>query len=412
MQGFTVANARILTLAPAGAAAGPRRGRWLSELGVIGRGWVTVEGERIARIGVGDAPPHLGNMIDARGRALLPGFVDCHTHACWAGDRFDEADLRRAGIPYLEILKRGGGIMSTVRATRAATREILAAATLARFRAAARLGTTCIEAKSGYGLSTDAELRLLDAIADAARGTRQTVVSTFLGAHAKDPDNPKFVEETINVTLPNAARVRPGITCDAYCEEGAWSLDECRRYFVAAVALGCPIRVHADQFHSLGMVGLAIELGTRSVDHLEATTEGDVQRLAASRAIGVALPGCGFHLDGRYAPLRKLIDLGGAAAIATNLNPGSSPTPSMPFIIALAARHLGLSPAEAIACATVNAAHVLALEDELGTIEVGKRADFQLLASGDERTLAYEYAGPEPDEVWIGGQPLNELRRV
>ncbi|MFO0828202.1 MAG: imidazolonepropionase [Phycisphaerales bacterium] len=410
MSTWTIANARVLTLAPPGCPVGPRRGRWLGDLGVRSHGWVECSDGRIVRVGDGEPPTR--DYIDARGRVLMPGFVDCHTHSCWAGDRFDEADLRQRGVPYLEILRRGGGIMSTVRATRAASRESLAAATAARFRTAARLGTTCIEAKSGYGLAPQPELRMLDAIADAAARTPQRVVATFLGAHAKDPENPRFVDETIETTLPAAIRAHPGIACDAYCEEGAWSLDDCRRYFDAARQLGAPIRVHADQFHSLGMVELAIALGARSVDHLEATTDVDLARLAASDAIGVALPCCGFHLDGRFAPMRAFVDRDGAAAIATNLNPGSSPTASMPFVIALAVRQLRLSPAEAIACATINGAHVLGLAGELGSIEPGKRADLQLLPSCDERTLAYEYAAPGPDEVWIGGAPLNSLRNV
>jgi imidazolonepropionase len=411
MRETTIANARLLTLAPKGAPPGPRRGRWLGDLGVIGRGWLVVADGRIAALGAGD-PPAAGHVVDARGRVLMPGFVDCHTHACWAGSRFDEADRRLAGVPYLEILRAGGGIMSTVRATRAASNAELAEGTLARVRAAARLGTTSIEIKTGYGLDPDAELKMLGAILDVAAKTRQRVIPTFLGAHAKDPARADFVDETIGVTLERAARAMPGITADAYCEDSAWSVDECRRYFTRALALGCGMRVHADQFHSLGMVPLAIELGARSVDHLEATTPDDLARLAASAAIGVGLPGCGFHLDGRYAPLRALIDAGGAAAIATNLNPGSSPTVSMPFVLALAVRSMKVTPAEAIACATVNAAHVLGLEREAGSLGVGMRADLQLLPSSDERSLVYEYAHPGPDEVWIAGEPLHGLRHV
>ncbi len=403
-----IVNARLLTMAAPGTAKGPRRGAALGELGVLPRGWVRVRGDRIEAIGSGDPPPahrETGDAIaiDARGRALLPGFVDCHTHACWAGQRFDEADLRLAGVPYLEILRRGGGIMATVRATRAATREELATATLGRFLAALRLGTTTIEAKSGYGLAPEPELRMLRAIHDAATQTPQRVVATFLGAHAKDPERPS-VEETIGVTLPAVVREFPGLACDAYCEEGAWSLEECLRLFSMASSVGCPIRVHADQFHALGMTRAAVALGARSVDHLEASEPGDLEALARSTTIGVALPGCGFHLDQRYAPLRRLIDLGGAPAIATNCNPGSSPTVSMPFIVALAARHLRLTPAEALLAATVNPAHVLGLERDVGSIEAGKRADFQLLPSADERALAYEYAHPGPDAVVAGGR--------
>ncbi len=405
MVPFTIVNARILTLArPRG---GPHRGPASADaLGLIERGWVRVAEGRIAALGNGSPSPAAGDVVDAGGRVLMPGFVDCHTHACWAGQRFDEADDRLAGVPYLDILARGGGIMSTVRATRAASREELTANTLRRCCAALRFGTTTIEVKSGYGLTPDTELSMLEAIRDAGSRTPQRLVPTFLGAHAKDPANPRSVDETIEVTLPRAVGAFPGIACDAYCEKGAWSLDECLRLFRAARALGSPIRVHADQFNALGMTGAAIALGARSVDHLEATTADELGRLAASATIGVALPGCGFHLDNRFAPARDLLDAGGALAIATNCNPGSSPTTSMPFIIALAVRYLRLTPSEAILASTINAAHVLGLGDEIGSIEVGKRGDLQLLPTMDERALAYEYANPGPDAVWIAGRAV------
>jgi imidazolonepropionase len=406
MTPFTIINARILTLA---GRAGPRRGAAAGDLGIIEHGYVQVIDGRIAESGRGEPTGPLGSVVDAGGCVLLPGFVDCHTHACWAGDRYDEADQRLAGVPYLTILERGGGIMSTVRATRAASQSDLAALTLARFREAARLGTTTIEAKSGYGLTPDDELKMLRAIHDAARSTPQLVRATFLGAHAKDPANPDFVRETIEVTLPRAVAAFPGIVCDAFCEQGAWSLDECMRLFTHARRLGCPLRVHADQFNPLGMTSAAVEIGALSVDHLEASTDAEIARLASSATIGVALPGCGFHLDGRFAPARALLDQNGALAIATNCNPGSSPTLSMAFVIAIAVRHLELTPAEAIVAATINAACVLGLEDRVGSIEPGKRADLQLLASRDERSLAYQYAGSGPQQVWIAGTPVGPV---
>lgn len=416
MHALVIENARIVTLsytrpdaAPKvpgldGLLESPHRGPAEERsLGVIERGWVACSGDRIESVGSGPAPRG-HERYDARGRVLMPGFVDCHTHACWAGSRFDEADQRIAGVPYLQILAAGGGIMSTVRATRAASMETLVSATLARARAALAMGTTTLEIKSGYGLAPEPERRMLDAIHAAGHHTPQRIVPTFLGAHAKDPANPHAVDETVGTTLPAICAAYPGIACDAYCEEGAWSRDECERLFRRAIALGSPIRVHADQFNSLGMTSLAIELGARSVDHLEATTDEELRRLAGSGTIGVALPGCGFHMDMRFARGRMLLDLGGALAIATNCNPGSSPTISMPFIIALAVRFLRLTPAEAILAATRNAAHVLGLGAELGSIAVGKRADLQVLATDDERALAYEYAMPGPDALWIAGR--------
>jgi imidazolonepropionase len=203
----------------------------------------------------------------------------------------------------------------------------------------------------------------------------------------------------------------PEITCDAFCEELAWSLEDVRRLFENARDLGCPLRVHADQFHSLGVTRLAVEMGAVSVDHLEAITPKDLRHLAPSATIGVLLPCAGFHLNDRYAPARALIDAGGAVAIATNYNPGSAPTPSMPFTIALACRKLRMSPAEAILAATYNAACVLGMQDRVGTIEVGKRADLQLLDAQDERELGYELAGPGPLVVMVGGEIVH-LRAV
>ncbi len=336
----------------------------------------------------------------------MPTFVDCHTHACWAGDRFDEFERKLAGASYLELLAAGGGIMATVGAVRDAGEEALVQGLLVRLSRMAALGTGTVEIKSGYGLTTDDELKMLRAIHTASQGTEMSVTATFLGAHAIDPENPSFIEQTIRETLPAVVTEFPGITCDAYCETGAWSFNDTRRLFEEATELGCPLRVHADQFHSLGMTRLAVDLGAISVDHLEATTPKDLEYLAESDTIGVALPASGFHLDDRYAPARALVDAGGALALATNYNPGSAPTPSIPFVIALATRKLGLTPAEAIVATTVNAACVLKLQDELGSIEPGKRADLQLLDCFDERELAYEFATPGPSLMIINGQVL------
>jgi imidazolonepropionase len=248
---------------------------------------------------------------------------------------------------------------------------------------------------------------MLRAIHATAQVVPLTVVGTFLGAHAIDKDNPNFIEETISETLPAVVQEFPEITCDAYCEEGAWSLKDTERLFRAAKELNCPLRVHADQFNSLGMTRLAVEMGVVSVDHLEATTDEDLELLADSSTFGVALPCSGFHLDDRYARARGFVDAGGALAIASNYNPGSAPTPSVPFTIALACRKLRLTPAEAIAAATYNAACVLGLEGELGSIEPGKRASVQLLDSSDERELAYEFATAGPLVVLVDGEIIH-----
>lgn len=386
----------------------------MADLGVIERGFVRCRGDRIESVGAGDPDRIDGEgLVDAAGCVVMPTFVDCHTHACWAGDRFDEFEMSLAGATYLEILDAGGGIMSTVRAVRAAGEDELAARLLVRLQRMARLGTGTVEVKTGYGLSTVAELKMLGAIQSAAATARQIVVPTFLGAHAIDRDNPDFIEETIEETLPRIVERSPGICCDAYCEEGAWSVDDTARLFARAQSLGCPLRIHTDQFNSLGMTRRAMEMGARSVDHLEAISGDDIERLAESRTIGVLLPCSGFHLDDRYAPGRRLIDAGCAIAIATNYNPGSAPTPSIPFAIALACRKLGLTAAEAICGATLNAARVLRLESEVGSLEPGKRADLQVLECHDERELAYEFATSGPRLVMLGGAwAVNNLNGV
>ena len=381
---------------------GPRRGLMLADNGLIENGWGSVENGQIVAVGEGSPPSETfaEKIIQANGRVLMPALVDCHTHACWTGDRSKEFQQRLAGATYLDILAAGGGIMATVRAVRASREEELTEQLLLQLRRMARLGTATVEVKSGYGLDPETELKMLRAIAAASLKTPQTIVPTFLGAHAHDVDasdgTDAGVQRIINDALPAAAREFPGIACDAYCEEGAWTLADCRRLFENAQDLGCPIRVHTDQFNSLGMTRLAVEMGARSVDHLEASTSEDLKAIAGSDTIGVLLPTSGFCLDDRYAPGRELVDMGAAIAVASNANPGSAQSPSLPLAIALATRKCRLKPTEALTAATYNAACVLGLEDSLGSIEVGKRGELILLDSSDEKTLALELAGPGP----------------
>lgn len=401
-------NARVLTL-PGDPAQ--RRGLLTGGLGVIDHGWVRTEGERIAEVGEGGPPARRPGerAIDARGRVLMPAFVDCHTHLCWAGERLGEWEAKLRGATYLEILKAGGGILSTVRAVRAATREDLAEFLLERLGHALREGTTTIEVKSGYGLSTEAELKMLRATADAAAQWAGTVVPTACIGHSIDPDattpdaRAAFIRRTIEETLPAISAEFPGVAIDAYCEEGAWLGEECLELFDRAQAAGHPVRVHADQFHSLGLVAEAARRGYRSVDHLEATRAEDIAALAASDTFAVLLPCAGFHTDGRYADGRALIDAGARLAVATNANPGSAPCQSVPMAIALAARFNRLTPAEAIACATATSAAVLGLTDR-GRIAPGLRADLVLLRHRDERSLGHEFGGNPADVVVCAGR--------
>ena len=394
-----IRNARVLTLAE---GCRPRRGAEASALSVLPGDDVLVHQGVVQAVGPGLEPDPGTRVIEARGRVLMPAFVDCHTHACWAGDRLDEWEQKQRGATYLEILRAGGGIMSTVRAVRAASESELSDALIARLGAMLTEGTTACEVKSGYGLSTDDELKMLRAIAGAdARWPGRVRMTACIG-HAKDPEQSDFVDRTIRETLPAVHTEFPGCTIDAYCEEGAWSLDETIRLFEAAAELGHPLRIHADQFNELGMLDAAIGLGAVSVDHLEATSPDALARLADSETMGVMLPCSGFHVDGRYADGRRFIDAGGALAIATNANPGSAPCLSMPMAVALAVRNVGLTAAEAITAATVNAATLLGMDDA-GTIEPGHRADLVLLRHQDERQLGYEFGGRHADLVLCAG---------
>jgi imidazolonepropionase len=364
---------------------------------------VRIVGSLIDAIDASLEPAPGDTLLEAAGRVLMPGFVDAHTHALWAGQRLDEFELKLRGASYLDILKSGGGIWSTVRAVRAAPQSELAALLRERLELMLSEGTTTVEVKSGYGLSTEHELKMLRAMADAARGFSGTVVPTALLGHALDPSDADFVRRTIEETLPAVHAEFPRITLDAYCEEGAWSVADCRKLMIAAAALGHPLRLHVDQFHSLGGIELALELGVRSLDHLEATPPELLERIARTEAFGVMLPASAFHLDGSYPNARAFLDAGGKLVLASNCNPGSSPTSSMPFVIALAVRKLGITCAEALVASTSRAAELLEFPDR-GRACPGARADLLLLRHRDERLLAYELGGNPVAHVICGGQ--------
>ncbi len=398
-----IRNARILTLA---AGARPRRGKELGELSVITRGDVLVADGTIAALGPGVEAPAGSEVIDANGRVLMPGFVDCHTHACWAGSRLDDWEEMLRGVPQADILKKGGGLHATVLAVREATKKQLAAGLRERLNRMLREGTTTVEVKSGYGLSTEAELKMLRAIVRAGQDWEGTVVPTALLGQAFEGSQDDFARMVVKEMLPEISREFPEITVDACADEGAWSLEACVKLFEKA-AKHHPLRVHADQFTSLGMIPEAIRLHARSADHLEASTKADLMALAVSPVFGVILPCTGFHTDRRFARAGFFVDQGGAVALATNCNPSSAPGHSMPFAIALAVRHSGLTPQEAIAASTVNAAALLGLTDR-GTVEIGKRADLILLRHADERMLAYEFGGNPVDLVVCGGTRVKD----
>ncbi len=386
--------------------------RWIIDANVVGhpgrppfRGHVCVDGDRIAEVTEQPPEDRGDEPLCAGGRVLMPGFVDAHTHALFAGDRLDEVELKRQGKSYLEILAAGGGILATVRAVRRASQEELEAGLTARLRHMLAEGTTSVEVKSGYGLTTEHELKMLRAIAGAARDFPGTVVPTALLGHALDPDQPRHVERVLEETLPAVHAEFPGITVDAFCERGAWSVADCRRLLTRARELGHGLRLHTDQFNALGGLELALELGASSVDHLEATPPEGLAALARSSTFGVMLPVSGFHTDQRYASGRAFLDRGGKLVLASNYNPGSSPSSSIPFVIALAVRALGLTPLEAIAAVTRTAAELLGLPDR-GVLAAGARADLVLLRHEDPRLLGYELGGNPVDGVWVGGRRI------
>ncbi len=420
MSALVIREARVLTMLIPGEELPPgqgRRGTSMGELGVVPHADVLVESGRVTGVwpvgssaGAPRNPLPVGaEEVFAHGRVLMPGFVDCHTHACWAGSRVHEWERRLAGATYQEIAAEGGGIMSTVRATRQQSVESLSCGLLMRLDAMRSHGTLTAEVKSGYGLTAEHELNMLAAIVRAGQHIGVTLVPTALLGHAIDTDGGSpaaFVERTIGETLPRVSAAYPGIAVDAFCEKGAWSLEECTRLLEAAVSRGHPIRVHADQFTSLGMVERAVRMGARSVDHLEASTEATLAAVARSETFAVGLPVCGFHVDGRYANLKGVVEHGGKVCVATNYNPGSAPCPSMPMAIALAVRHCGLTPQQAIVAATLNPARLLGFEDR-GYIGPGARADLLLLKHSDERSLAYE-VGDNPVQARIVGGRLVE----
>ena len=390
--------------------AGPSRPRVrdeLKSLAIIPNGAMTIRDGLIEAIGTTPdirsriTPQH--EVIDAAGRVVLPGFVDAHTHAVFAGTRVEEFELRAGGATYQQIAEQGGGIRSTVRKTRAASEDELFQAAQRYRHWFLRTGTTTLEAKSGYGLSSIDELKLLTVI------RRLSYVPTFLGAH-EIPDefrgNPSgYVRLLIDEMLPAVARARLAEYCDVFCESSVFDVHSARKILAAARALGLELRVHADQLSRSGAAELAAELGAVTADHLEHIDEHGIDALARASVQPVLLPASVYTLgSNRYAPARKMIDAGLAVVLATDFNPGSSPTPSMPLVLSLASTHMRMTPAEALTAATINAAYSLDRGAQIGSLEPGKSADFVVHDFSDYREIAY-FAGIEsPHSVFVRGK--------
>lgn len=401
--------AQLVTLA---GPTGPRVGPAMRELGIIADGGLLVRDGVIEKVGpsaeIESVLPNDVDVVEARGRVVLPGFIDAHTHPVFGGNRVEEFELRAGGATYEEIAASGGGIRASVRKTRAASEAELL--TLAEQRAQwfLRCGTTTAEAKSGYGLSLDEELKMLRVIRRLNETTPLEFVATFLGAHAipeefaRAPE--QYVALVIHEMLPTVAEEKLAEYCDIFCERGYFDLADAERILRAAQDHGLGLRMHVDQLTNSGGAFLAARLGAATADHLEQTNDAEIAAMVEAKVQPVLVPASVYALGKtRYPKTRAMIDAGLAVVLATDFNPGSSPTPSIPMVLSLAATQMKMTPAEGITAATINAAHSLGRGNEIGSLEVGKRADFVLWDYGDFREIAYWFGLPLVHSVYIRG---------
>jgi imidazolonepropionase len=387
-------------------AGGARRGERLAEPAIIENTAVTIVDDKILEVGNSDellSRFPLAERIDAGGMAVVPGFVDPHTHLIWAGDRANEFEMRLQGKTYMEIMAAGGGILATLTATRKASLEELVAQSLERALRAFSYGTTTMEAKTGYGLNLETEFKQLEAILLLNHIGPLELVPTYMGAHAipqeYEGDSARYTDWLCETALPETkkwwlqyAEGQPLPFVDVFCEKGVFELEETRQILTVAANLGFPLKLHADEFENLGSASLAAEMGAVSADHLVKTSPEDIQNLAQTETVAVSLPGTPFGLaQSEYTPARAIIDANGYLALATDLNPGTTWNESMQFIQALSCRYLKLTPAEALAASTINSAKAVSRDHLVGSIEPGKQADLLILAVDDYRKLSYRY---------------------
>jgi imidazolonepropionase len=375
-----------------------RRGDALRSPGVIEDGAIILRDGRIDWLGPTGELPHLpgdAEVLDLAGKVVLPGFVDSHTHLIFAGSREDEFEQRLQGLSYQEISARGGGIASTVRQVRRASRDELKALARPRLERFLRFGVTTVEVKSGYGLTPADELKCLGAIADLNEEGPCELVPTFLGAHAVPPefrdDRAGYLRLLCDDMLPEVVRSRLAEFCDVFCETGVFDLEESERILTRAKALGMRLKVHADELTPLGGAELAVRLGAASADHLLCVSEAGIDALAASGTVATLLPGTAFFLGLPYAPARRLIARGAAVALASDCNPGTCPTENLPLVGAMACTQMGMLPGEALTSLTLNAAAALGRSGRLGSLAVGKQADLVVCAVPDYRHLFYHF---------------------
>jgi imidazolonepropionase len=392
--------AELLTL----AGAAPRRGKALADPAVIRDGALLIQDGRIVAVGPRKkieryALARKAEKLDLGNRVVLPGFVDSHTHLVFADSRADEHERRIAGASYEQIAKSGGGILSSVRKLRATSLDRLESRALANLRRFAEHGTTTLEAKSGYGLDAQSELKTLSLHRALAKKQPVEIVSTFLGAHVVPPEFRKerdgasaYIDFLSHQLVPQVARESLAEFCDVFCDRGAFTVPQSRKLLTAARACGLGLRLHAEQLARTGAARLAVELHAASADHLEQANAADIAALASSNTVATLIPGCGFHLGHhKHAPARQLIAAGAIVALATDFNPGTSPTLSMSMALSLACAQLRMSPAEAIAAATINAAYSLNRADRIGSLQVGKFADLAAFDVADHREIPYYF---------------------
>ncbi|MDI6893002.1 MAG: imidazolonepropionase [Bacillota bacterium] len=419
---LVIGASQVVTVAaPPGVPSGPRRGGAMREVGAIPGGAVAAFRGRIVAVGEEaevrrrvDLEPG-ATVVDAAGGTVLPGLLDPHTHALFAGWRADEFRLRLRGVPYLEILAAGGGILSTVQATRAAPAEELARLLQGRLRSMLLSGVTTVEVKSGYGLSWPDEHRLLSAMARVAQTQPIEIVPTFLGAHAVPPEYrgnaDGYVEHIVRVMLPEVARQGLARFVDVFCDEGVFSLEQSRRILSAARRLGLGVRLHADELAPLGGAELAAELGAASADHLLRSCPEGWKRMAQAGVVAVLLPGTALFLGKPYAPARDMIRVGVAVALATDFNPGTCPIASLPLVMGLACVGMGMEPEEVVVAVTANAARAVGRGDDLGSLEEGKQADLAVFDVPGYEHIPYRMGGAPVTWVVKRGRVVVERGR-
>lgn len=393
------------------------------DVGIIEGGAVAIADGKIIAVGKSTelkSDYQAAQEIDVTGKVVCPGFVDAHTHVVYAGDRINEFEMRIKGATYMEIMAAGGGIVNTMQATRAASVDQLVAESRPRLDMMLRLGTTTVESKSGYGLNVESERRTLQAMDILAQTYPMDLVPTFLGAHAIPPEYKNRADDYVDLVIQEMIPViaswyrgssfaKRGIPLfiDVFCEKNAFTLEQSRRILEAGKAAGMLVKAHVDEFTSLGGVTMAVKLGAVSVDHLDVTTPEEIALLGRSNTIGIVIPAVNFNLGSHhFADARAMLDAGVALVLATDINPGSAPCPSIPLVMAIACRYQKLLPAEAMNASTINAAYAIGMGHRVGSIEVGKQADLLIVNAPDYRHLAYQFGGNLVEQVIKRGKIL------